>query len=246
MLETLNGRLIRLFCAAMLLLPLSAWSQQTLMVAGGGGYKRPIDEIMKGFESGHDIKVERFYGNMGQVLSQTHNSGHISVVFGEADFLGSAKQVKFDQFIPIGAGRLVLAWPKGKTVRKASDITGAGFERIALPNTKMAVFGKAAVEYLKHSGAFPSVEKRLLVVGMVPQVSSYLVSGEVDAGFINLTEALAIKDKIGGYLEIPQSDYTPISIVAAPVQGQESEQSKALIAYLHTPEAQEIIRRNGL
>jgi len=246
MLKTLNGKLIRLCCAALLLIPVGAWAQQTLMVAGGGGYKRPIDEIMKGFETGHDIKVERFYGNMGQVLSQTHNSGHIAIVFGEADFLGSAKQVQFEHFIPIGTGRLVLAWSKGKTVRQASDISGAGFERIALPNTKMAVFGKAAMEYLKHSGEFDAVQKHLLVVGMVPQVSSYLVSGEVDAGFINLTEALAIKDKIGGYIEIPQSEYTPISIVAAPVQGQDSEQSRALIAYLQTPAAREIIKRYGL
>ncbi|MGC4079409.1 MAG: hypothetical protein QM702_20685 [Rubrivivax sp.] len=38
----------------------------------------------------------------------------------------------------------------------------------------------------------------------MPQVGSYVASGEVDAGFVNKTEALAIADRAGPALEMPQ------------------------------------------
>lgn len=228
------------------LIPLLAAAQSSLMVAGGAGYKRPIEDVAKGFEAQGDFKVERFYGHMGQVIAQTHSEGKVAVVFGERDVLAATSQVKFSQMYPLGAGRLVLAWPKGKTLAQAADIVQAGFARIALPDVKQAIFGKAAEEYLRHTGLYAAVEKRLLTVGTVPQVSSYLVSGEVDAGFINLTEALAIHDRIGGYIEIPQSDYTPVVIVAAEVSGQHTPAEQAFISYLQTPAVKEIFRRYGL
>ncbi len=48
----------------------------------------------------------------------------------------------------------------------------------------------------------------------MPQVVSYLIAGEADAGFINLTEAMANKERLGGYLVVPEDRYTEILIVA--------------------------------
>jgi len=223
-----------------------AVAQETVLVAGGAGYKRPIDEIANGFEAASKIKVERIYGHMGQVLQQTRASGKVAVVFGEQDVLEKAEQVSFAKYLPLGEGRLVVAWAKGKTLKLPADVAGDGFARIALADTKQAIFGKAAIEFLQHSGLFPVVEKRLLTVSTVPQVSAYLISGEVDAGFINLTEALAIRDKIGGYLEIPASSYTPIHITAAWVAGQDTAAVRAFVDYLQTPAVHEIIKRYGL
>jgi molybdate transport system substrate-binding protein len=236
----------RLLCLAVLLFPVLAVAQQSLMVAGGAGYKRPIEEIAQGFEAGSKIRVERFYGHMGQVLAQARASGKVAVVFGEREVLEGAEQVKFSRFLPLGTGRLVVAWPKGKQMQQPKDVASAAFARIALADTRQAIFGKAALEYLQHAGLYPLVEKRLLTVSMVPQVSSYLVSGEVDAGFINLTEALAIRDQIGGYLEIPQAEYTPVAIVAAQVSGQDSAEVQAFVSYLQTPAVSDILKRYGM
>lgn len=237
----------RLFVAAMLLtLSVAAQAQESVLVAGGAGYKRPIEEIANGFEAKSKVKVERVYGNMGQVLAQVKAGNKVAIVFGEQVVLEAAGQVSFSKFLPLGSGRLVLAWPKGKTIKAPSDIATDGFARIGLPDTKQAIFGKAAIEFLQHSGLYGSVEKRLLVVATVPQVSAYLVSGEVDAGFINLTEAQVIRDKIGGFVEIPATEYSPIHISAGLVSGQDSPAVKALTEYLQTPAAQEVFKRYGL
>jgi len=221
-------------------------ADDNVLVAGGAGYKRPIDEIANGFEAASKIKVERIYGHMGQVLQQTRASGKVAIVFGEQDVLEKAEQVAFAKYLPLGRGRLVLAWPKGKTLKSSTEISGEGFARIGVADTKQAIFGKAAIEYLQHSGLYPAVEKRLIMVSTVPQVSAYLISGEVDAGFINLTEALGIRDKIGGFIEIPAGDYSPIRITAGLVAGQDSAPVRALVDYMQTPLVAEIIKHYGL
>lgn len=223
-----------------------AMAQESVLVAGGAGYKRPIDEIANGFEAASKIKVERIYGHMGHVLQQTRASGKVAVVFGEQDVLEKADQVAFSRFLPLGRGRLVLAWPKGKTLKSAAELGGEGFARIGVADTKQAIFGKAAIEFLQHGALYPAVEKRLIVVSTVPQVSAYLISGEVDAGFINLTEALAIRDRIGGFIEIPVDDYAPIRITAGLVAGQDSAPVRALVDYMQTQAVTEIIKRYGL
>lgn len=223
-----------------------AMAEDSVLIAGGAGYKRPIDEIANGFEAVSKIKVERFFGHMGQVLQQTHSSGRVAVVFGEQDVLEKTDQVSFTKFLPLGRGRLVLAWSKSKSIKTVADVDGEGFARIGVADTKQAIFGKAAVECLQHIGLLATVKKRLIVVSTVPQISAYLVTGEVDAGFINLTEALSIREKIGGFIEIPQSDYSPIRITAGLVQGQDSTAVRALVDYLQAPAAQDVLKRYGL
>jgi len=247
-LPALLSGFVRLCAGAALVLATlgSVGAQESILVAGGAGYKRPIDELAQSFEAASKIKVERFYGHMGQVLNQARASGKVAIVFGEQDVLEKAEKISFSQYLPLGEGRLVLAWPKSRAFKNINDVAAENVTRIAVADTKQAIFGKAAIEYLHHSGLWPRVEKRLLEVATVPQVSAYLVSGEVDAGFINLTEALALQDKIGGYKEIPAGEYSPIHITAGVVAGQESESVRSLIKYMQTPAVGEILRRYGL
>jgi molybdate transport system substrate-binding protein len=221
------------------------FAQEHLLVAAGAGYKRPVDAIAQAFEASSKAKVERFYGHMGQVLAQAKAGNSVAVVIGEQDALAGG-EVAFSRFVPLGMGRLVVAWPRGKTLKSPADIVGSEFARIGVADTKQAIFGKAAIEYLQHSGLYAPLEKRLMTVSTVPQVSAYLVSGEIDAGFINLTEALAIHDKIGGYLEIPAASYTSVHIVGGVVSGQETPLAKAFVEYLQTPAAQDVFKHYGL
>lgn len=233
-------------CGVLVVMQAPARAEETILIAAGAGYKRPVEEIAQGFEALGKGRIERIYGHMGQVLAQARASGKVAVVFGEQDVLEKADQVKFSRFLALGMGRLVLAWPPGKSIKTVGDLAGDGFMRIGVADTRQAIFGKAAVESLQHDGLYARLEKRLLVVPTVPQVSAYLISGEVDAGFINLTEALAIREKIGGYIEMPAASYGPVHISAAFVAGQDSPSVHALLDYLQTPAVKDIFKRYGL
>ncbi len=219
----------------------------TLLIAAGAGYKRPMAELATAFERKTGTHIEQIYGHMAGVISQAKQSGQVAIIFGDKSYLEKVDGLAFAGFLPVGEGRLVVAWPRGSSLSKPADLAESRFTRIAMPDTKAAIYGIAATEFLKKSQLDTRIKDKLQVVSTVPQVSAYLVSGEIDAGFINLTEALGIKDKIGGYQEIDQSQYSPIHIVGAVVQGFENAATvKALQQFIESPEARAIAEKHGL
>ena len=220
---------------------------ETLMIASGAGYKRPVSALARDYEAASGNKVEEFYGNMAQVIAQTRQSERVGLIVGDLAFLQNAKEIHFTGFVPLGAGKLVLAYAKGKSMQTPLTLADADYKRIAIPDSRNAIYGKAAEEFLETSGLAARVKDKLLMVATVPQVSAYLVSGEVDAGFINITDVMGIHDKIGGYLDIDPKSYTPIKIVGGIVEGWETKtEAKAFIDYLKTAPARNILEKNGL
>ena len=229
---------VQLFCAH---------ASDTLLIAAGAGYKRPLTEIATAFEGKTGVHVEQMYGHMAGVVEQARQSGQVSIVFGDLYFLEKVQTLSFADYVPLGDGRLVVAWPKGTELKAAADLVQPRFTRIALADSKAAIFGIAANDYLVRSGLEPQLHNRLQVVATVPQVSAYLVSGDVDAGFLNLTEALAIKERIGGYLEIDRKLYAPIRIVGGVVKGFEQQPAvQSLRLFLQSAEVRGILDRYGL
>ena len=238
----------KLLSLALLILLLSRSAlAENLLIAGGAGYKRPIAELSDAFEKKTGTHVEQIYGHMAGVIAQAKQSGQVAVILGDLSYLEKAEGISFAGFLPLGEGRLVIGWPKGEPIKEISELEGVRFARIAVPETKGAIYGIASMEFLQRSGLEGKIKNRLQIVSTVPQVSAYLVSGEVDAGFFNLTEALAIKDKIGGYLEVDGKYYSPIHIVAAIVKGYEDQATvKSLSEFLKSADARSILKKNGL
>lgn len=88
---------------------------------------------------------------------------------------------------------------------------------------------------------------KLKVLQTVPQVSAYLVSGDLDAGLINKTDYIGIKEKVGGALEVDSKLYSPIKIIGVVLKGKEGEaEVRAMLEFLKSPEAREILRAHGL
>jgi molybdate transport system substrate-binding protein len=219
---------------------------QSLTIACAKGYKKPLTELIREFEKQQGITVEPFYGNMGQVFSQARLSGKVSLIIGDRDFLEKSG-LETDGYFDIGQGKLVLAYPKSGSLTALSDLTKPAIKRIALPDPQKAIFGKAANASLDAVGMREKLHPKLLVVATVPQVSAYLVTGEIDAGFINLTDALAIRQKIGGYFEVDAALYKPIVIVAARLKNApQNEEAKAFAAFIRTQKAQAVLKQYGL
>jgi len=241
----LRFRLVLACLALAVALPASA--AESLTIAAGAGYRRPVSELATAFERHSGIRLEAFFGHMGQVLAQARQSDRIAVVVGDQSFLEHAGQLAFVRYLPAGRGRLVLAWPTGQTLGSPAELVDSRFARIALPDEHQAVYGKAASQFLARSGLAKALEARLLRVSNVPQVSAYLVSGEVDAGFLNLTDVLGVRERIGGFLEIDPGLYDEVRIVAGVIKGRETLPGvEALAEFLATPEAKAILARHGL
>lgn len=233
-------------CLFVLLLAGQALAEP-LTIAAGAGYKKLVTDLAAAFETASGTKTELVFGNMGQVTTQAKTSGAIDVLIGEQAFLEKSG-LPFSGTAEIGQGVLVVAWPKGKTLLASpADVAKPEVARLAMPDPQKAVYGKAASEYLEKAGLTGAVAGKLLVVATVPQVTTYLLSGEVDAGFVNRTDVLDLGASIGGFLEVDPALYAPIRIVAESLaEAKNPEGAKAFAAFLATDAAKAIAVTHGM
>lgn len=219
---------------------------ETITIASGAGYKRPLMEIAEKFEKKSGYHLDAVFGHMQQIFSQAKMTGQIAIIFGDRSFFDQSG-ISFAGYYPVGQGKLVLAWRQGLHLKSITDIRSNAVTRVGIPDEKKAIYGHAAAEYLQKSGLSGDVTSKLLVVSTVPQVSAYLETGEIDAGFINITDAIGIQGKTGGYLAAEQSLYTPIHIQAGVVTGFEGRtEVKALLEFLKSKESRAILKHYGL
>lgn len=145
----------------------------------------------------------------------------------------------------IGSGKLVLIVKKGTNLSNLKDLEKDNIQKISIPDAKKAVYGLAASQAISNLNL--NIKDKLLYVATVPQSASYVISGEVDAGFVNLSEALSIKDKIEQILIVKSELYSEISIVALKLDScDKSAICKDFVEYLKSKRAKEIILKYGL
>ena len=216
-----------------------------LIVVAGAGYKRPVLELLERYRALTGQTVVGGFGNMQQISAQAQASADVGLMLGDEAHLRDLPFVA--SLAPLGVGKLVIAWPKGKAALSVdADLLAVGVGRIACPDAQKTIYGIAASEWMKNKGLVEALKPKLIEVATVPQVTSYLISAEVDAGFINLTDALGAGDKIGGYRVI-ESGYTTIRIVAGVIKGHEnSAQVKGFWTFMNSPDAAAILKAYGM
>jgi len=216
-----------------------------IYIASVAGYKRPISELAKLFEQEKNIKINPMFGNMQQISEQIKNSDKISMFFGDEDFINKLK-IKYTTKVELGDGILVLVASSGKNILKIEDLLSDTIKKIGIPDTKKAIYGVAASETLAHLKLQEKLQEKVMVFQTVPQVSSYIVSGDIDAGFINKTDYLGIKEKVGHSIEVNPKFYNPIKIVGVVLDGKNNQEIQTFLTFLESPKAKAILKNNGL
>lgn len=216
-------------------------------LAAGAGFRKPIVELAADYKakSGHDIL--QIYGHVGQVIAQARESSQITLVCGDRAVLERAKDVPFESMVRLGMGKLVVAFRKGLALGKPEDITRDDIKRIGIPDQANAIYGKAGRQFLERAKLAAAIDPKLIPVATVPQVTSYVVSGEVDAGFINATDAIGAGSNIGGFVEVDAALYDPVEVVCGVrTGGKPSIATAGFVDFLATDQARKIITRYGL
>ena len=225
----------------MLMLPGFLFAE--IMLVSGAGYKKPLEEVAKLYEVKSGKKVLRSYGNLQQIIEQAKRSGKVDLIFGDEKIIEKSP-LKLESKQLIGQGRLVLVSTKGRDFKSLEDLMKV--EKIALPDTKKAIYGIAAQEFLKNANLYEKLKDKLFIFLTVPQVSAYLLKGGVDVGFINISDYLANQDKMGNMVIIDEKFYTPIKISIYKLTDSKNKEAKDFIGFLSTKEAKEIFKKYGL
>lgn len=232
------------------LLALAAGSAHAdVVVTTGAGYVPMVKALSEAYaqETGGKIATA-FGGNIGQMLAQVKEGSGVNVVISDRASLAKFAKLLAADETKLGTTPIVLVWKKGLDIKTPADLKADSVARIAMPDPKAAVYGRAAEDFLKTSGLGKDLEGKVNVVSTVPQVTAYVVKGEMDAGFVNRVAAKNAQGKLGGQLEITDQ-HQPIVMTARPVAEvaeKDAADVKAFLDWLTGETAKGILKANGL
>ncbi len=239
-----------MICAAILIgIPGTALAQEKIRVAVVAGLILPFQEIASAFERETGIQIEATFASAGRFYAQMIHGAPYDIFISadvERPDLLYAKALCSKPFV-FAAGEVVL-WSSKTEFCQAADWRDAlrqnKIKKIALASPKVAVYGASAQKALMEAGLWEEVEPRLVTTQDLAQVFQYAAMEAVDAGFCNLGQASSDKGRKGCFY--PMKEAPPVVHSACVLTGARNrEWTQRFVAYLSSPEAQEIKRKYG-
>ncbi len=247
----LNRR--RLLCAVWLALawPAVPAHAEDLVVSAAASLGNAFPEISKGFEASHPgTHVVFNFAASGPLLQQIAQGAPVDV-FASADEETMDKAQK--QNLIAAASRsdfagntLVLIVPAAsKLVPKSlEDLVGPAWKLIAIGNVASVPAGNYAKQAIDLAGVGVRLEEKLVPGDSVRQVLSYVVRGEVEAGFVYASDAATEPGRVRVVLTLPTR--TPIRYPIAQVaSSRNAGLAQAFIASVQSAEGRAILQHHG-
>lgn len=211
-------------CATWLMFLLIAFhndvrADEKILIAAAANLSPALDEICKGFEKAYPtIDAEVSYGSSGNFFAQIKQGAPFDIFF-SADTIYPARleeeglAVKGESKI-YAFGSIVLWIPKKSALnpRKGLHVVlDTKVKKLAIANQRLAPYGMAAEEALRHYGLWDRVQEKLVFGENISQTAQFVQSGAADAGIIALSQAISPKmESDGDYWVIPAGSYNKL------------------------------------
>jgi molybdate transport system substrate-binding protein len=242
-----------LLCLALLLTPVLARAQ-TASVFAAASLTDTLQAIGKLWEGqGHPAPKLVFAAS--STLARQIDQGAPANIFASADeqwmdFLAKRNKIVADTRKNLLGNALVLIEPAA-TMKPVS--IGPGFDLLALlgPNGRLATGDPAHVpvgiyarQALTKLGLWDKVQPRLATTEDVRGALLLVARAEAPAGIVYATDAAVSKDvAIAG--TFPPDTHDPVTYPFAIVQGGDTSEARALLAFLSGPQAMAVFQRAG-
>jgi molybdate transport system substrate-binding protein len=223
-----------------------------VQVAVAANFAPTLEKIAAGFSAatGHRLKISA--GATGKFHSQIVAGAPFEVLIAADDetpkkLVGEAHAVAGTHFT-YAIGKLVLWSAKPDFVDNQGAVLASGkFAHLAIADPKVAPYGAAALQVIKARGLSETLTPKLVTGQSIAQAFQFIGTGNAELGFVALSQvAVPGKPVVGSYWLVPQELYGEIRQDAVLLKpGADNTAAKALLAYLKSPAAQEVIRSFG-
>jgi len=221
-------------------------------VSAAASLTESFTEVERKFEDTHpDIDIILNLAGSGTLRMQIEAGAPIDVFASASqkhmDLLESEDLIYTDTRHDFAENSLVMIVPRSSenTIRSLEDLEDVSITKIAIGDPGIAPVGKYTKGALEAASLWDDVSGKLIYAESVKQVLVYVESGEVDAGFVYMTDAMASDlDKIEVVAQIPVSTSIsyPIAIVSS---SDEREASQEFIDYVISDEGKGIFVKYG-
>jgi molybdate transport system substrate-binding protein len=221
-------------------------------VAVAANFTAPMQEIVPLFEQASGHKASISFGSTGKFYAQIKQGAPYDVLI-SADSKtpkkldGDGLTVDGSRFV-YALGKLVLwsAQP-GLVDDKGAVLRTGGYNKLAIGDPKLAVYGTAAQETMEELGLWKQVQGKLVRGENITQTYQFAASGNAQLGFIALSQITKDgKVSEGSWWVVPSHYYSPIEQSAVMLSSaKDAAAAQAFVAFLKGPQAAAVIRSYG-
>jgi molybdate transport system substrate-binding protein len=237
---------------AMAISPAAEQEPDTLTVSAAASLTEAFTDMESRFEAENPgIDVNMNFAGSGNLRMQIEGGAPIDV-FASADqnhmdILAGEELIENSSRKDFAQNSLVLIVPATSTlnITGLEDLTAPEVEKISIGNPDTAPVGKYARLALTEAGLWDQLENRTILAEDVKQVLVYVERGEVDTGFVYMTDAkTADPGKIKIVASVPVS--TPVSYPIAVVSSsRQKEEAQEFLDFVTGEEGQTILEEYG-
>ncbi|MBV8808392.1 MAG: molybdate ABC transporter substrate-binding protein [Acidobacteriaceae bacterium] len=237
--------IVKFWPVAFLLFSGPSVSQTTLNVAAASDLVTLQPALASSFgKNDRAVRLRFITGASGMLAQQIENSAPYDVFLSAnsqfVDHLSSLGKLSPDSVRVYAIGRVAVLW-RDKKHHPLSDLAQNWVRFVALPNPKLAPYGAAAEESIRHAGFWDQVRPKIVYGENVRQALQLFESGNADV-VITANSLLAGRDP----QIIPDDWHAPIEQKAGIVTGTTHRQTaEQFLEFLTSPEAQAIFGKFG-
>lgn len=229
-----------------------AASAEEVQVAVAANFTAPMQVIAAAFENDTGHKARLAFGSSGKFYAQIKNGAPFQVLL-SADAETPARLER--EGMAVAATRFTYAIGKlalwsareGMVDSKGEVLKKGGYVHLAIANPKVAPYGAAAIEVLKHLSLLEAVQPRLVQGENIAQTYQFVASGNAELGFVSLSQITKDGKLIhGSAWFVPGNLHAPIRQDAVILtNGKGNTAASALMTYLKSDKAKAVIRAYG-
>jgi len=231
--------------------PLMSLAEE-VQVAVASNFTAPMRVIAERFERDTGHKALLAFGSTGKLYAQIRNGAPFSVLLAADEQVPARLE---DEGVGVAGSRFTYAigtlvlWSAQQDLvdDQAAVLSDQAFRHLAIANPKTAPYGAAAVATLKRLGLSDSVRGKLVQGENIAQTHQFVASGNAELGFVALSQV--VEDGVirqGSGWVVPATYHPPIRQDAILLnKGQDNPAARALLDYLQSAEAAEVIKAYG-
>ena len=220
---------------------------QELRVSAAISLREAMREIGENYSKQTGTKVSLNFGGSGQLMQQVRAGAPVDVFISaspkQIEELSSEKLLKDAPPRVIARNALVLIVP-GDSLRPPmtlQDLSQTTVKRVTIGQPRTVPAGVYATQALTASGVLEAVRPKLVMASDVRQALDYVARGEVDAGLVYSTDALAAGDRVKVVQRIDPSLHEPITYPAAVIGAGQVERANQFIDFLLSDTSQRVL-----
>lgn len=248
----MNISLFAFICGLLSLLLAVTAQARPVSVAVASNFTQPMRAIARAFHKRTGYETRLAFGSSGNFYAQIRNGAPFQV-FLSAD---EAKPRKLEQAgltvagsrFTYAVGGLVLWSSQPNLVRNGASILRSGhFNRLSIANPRLAPYGQAAVQVLRHLHLYRALRSQFVMGENIAQAYQFVMSGNADLGFVAQSQVTRHgKITRGSGWVVPAKLHKPIRQDAVLLRpGKHNPAALALMRFLKSARARAIMQSFG-